>query len=135
MKLNLLLSGLLLLATGCHKVLEQVEENIVIRAMTEGQWRITSFTRAGADHTADYAPYRFQFYKNNTVEAINNGITETTGSWSADANARTITATYNTVTPPLNVLNGTWQITNNSWTFVEATQTVSGEIRTLRLEK
>jgi hypothetical protein len=33
------------------------------------------------------------------------------------------------------LLNGTWQITNSDWTFVEASQTINNELRTLRLEK
>lgn len=135
MKLLFVLLGFFFLTAGCHKIVEQAQENIVIKAMTDGQWHITKFTQAGADKTTDFSAYRFQFYANNTVEAINNGATEKKGTWQADPNARTITSTFTNATTPVMLLNGTWQITNNSWTFVEATQTVNGEIRKLRLDK
>lgn len=125
-----------ILVTGCKKsIVEQVEENLVIKAMTDGQWRVTKFTKGGADITADFANYKFQFYSNNTVDAINNGVVEKTGTWNADANARTITSSFVNANPPVSLCNGLWNITNNSWTFVEATQTVNGEALTLRLDK
>jgi lipopolysaccharide export LptBFGC system permease protein LptF len=120
---------------NCRKAKEQIQENLVIRAMTDGQWRMTKFVKAGGDITADFAPYRFQFHKNNTVEAINNGTTEKTGSWSANPTARTISSTFTNATATVMLLNGTWLITKNSWTFVEATQTVNGQVLSLRLDK
>lgn len=134
--MHLLLLSVVFLASGCiKKAVEQVQEDIVIKAMTDGQWRMTNFTKAGTDKTFDFAPYRFQFRANNTVEAITNGAVEKTGSWSADPNAKTITSEFGSAGQPLSLLNGTWQITNNSWTFVEATQTVNGEVLTLRIDK
>jgi hypothetical protein len=123
------------LLLGCQKTKERIQENMVIKAMTEGQWRITKFTKAGSELTTDFAPYLFQFRSNNTVEALNNGTLEKTGNWSADPNARTITSSFANAATTLMLLNGTWQVTKNSWTFVEASQTVNGEARTLRLDK
>jgi len=135
MKLSIIALSALLLTVSCNKAVEKVQENIVIKAMTDGQWRITKLTKASDDLTPGYAPYRFQFYANNTVDAINNGTTEKKGNWTADANARTISSTFSGAGPLLMQLNGTWQITNNSWTYVEATQTVNGEVLKLRLDK
>jgi len=112
-----------------------LQEDVVIKAMTDGQWRMTKFTRAGTDITADFAPYLFQFRANNTVEAINNGNTEKTGTWSADPTARTISSSFSNAAATLMLLNGTWQMTSNGWTHVEATQTVNSEVLTLRLDK
>lgn len=125
----------LLLLAGCLKTKEQIKEDMVIKALTDGQWRMTNFTRSGNNITSDFAPYRFQFRANNTVEAINNGAIEKTGSWSADPTARTISSSFSNAAATLLLLNGTWQMTKNGWTFVEATQTVGGEILTLRLDK
>lgn len=135
--MKLLLSFFLLsaMALGCSKTKEQIQENIIIKAMTEGQWRITRFTQAGADITARFDAYRFQFRANNTVEVINNGSIEKTGSWNADPNTKTISSLFSNASATLMLLNGTWQITKNSWTFVEATQTVNNEVLTLRLDK
>jgi hypothetical protein len=120
---------------GCAKTIESVQEDLVIKAMTDGQWRVTKFTTGTSDLTADFSPYKFQFIKDNTVQAINNSNIENTGSWAADAVARTISSSFSGATPTVTLLNGTWKITNNSWTFVEATQTVNNEVRTLRLDK
>jgi hypothetical protein len=121
-----------LLLAGCIK---QKQENMVVDAMVNGQWKVTSFKRGATDLTTDFASYKFQFKSNFTVDAINNGNVERTGSWDADANAQTITSNFTAAVDPVVLLNGTWQITNNSWTWVEARQTVNGELFSLRLDK
>lgn len=126
---------LITLFTSCKKTIENIQEDIVVNAMTDGQWRVTKFTKGSTDITTNFSTYKFQFLKNNTVQAINNGSVENTGSWSADANARTIASNFSNTTAIIINLNGTWKITNNSWTFVEATQTVNSEVLTLRLDK
>ena len=123
----------LLLITSCNK--EEIQQNAVISAMTNGQWKVVNFVNAGTNVTTDFAAYKFQFKDNLTVDAINNNVVEKTGAWNADANARTITSNFNNAGNPLALFNGTWKITNNSWTFVEANLTVNNETRILRLEK
>lgn len=120
---------------SCKKAIEAAQEDIVVKAMTDGQWRVTKFTRDNNDVTSSFASYKFQFRSNKTVEAINNSSTETTGTWNGNASDRTIASNFSTANATISLLNGTWNITNNSWTFVEATQTVNNEVRTLRLDK
>ena len=122
----------LFILLGCVK---KKEEAMVANAMTNGQWKVTYFKKGTADVTTDFSTYLFQFKTNYTVDAINNGTIEKTGSWNADASAQTITSTFPNAANPIVLLNGTWQITNNSWTWVEATQTVNGEVQILRLDK
>ena len=122
----------LFILMGCVK---KKEEAMVANAMTNGQWKVTNFKKGAADVTTDFSTYLFQFKTNYTVDAINNGTIEKTGSWNADASAQTITSTFPNAANPIVLLNGTWQITNNSWTWVEATQTVNGEVQILRLDK
>jgi len=126
---------LLTFFTGCKKAIENIQEDMVIKAMTDGQWRVTKFTRDGNDVTAGFSPYMFQFKANETVDAINNGTKESTGTWKGNAEQRTISSSFSNAAQTLQLLNGTWQITRNSWTYVEATQTVNSEVRTLRLDK
>lgn len=121
--------------SSCKKAVQNAQEDLVIKAMTDGQWRVTKFMRDGTDVTASFAPYKFQFRENNTVEAINNGAAETVGSWSANAEAKTIASNFSSGNGTVSLLNGTWIITRNSWTYVEATQTVNAELRSLRLDK
>ena len=121
--------------TSCKKFTESVQQDLVVKAMTDGQWRVTSFKRDNNDVTAGFSSYTFQFREDKTVEAINGGSVESRGSWNGNADSKTITSTFTNAAATLMLLNGTWKITNNSWTFVEATQTVNNEVRTLRLDK
>jgi hypothetical protein len=133
---KLLIIVFLVVVLGCSKEKqEQVQQNLIVQAMVNGQWKVTSFKRDATDITADFAPYKFQFKENLTVEAINNGSVEKTGTWNADPTALTITSNFSNAVNPLALLNGTWMIKNTTWTSVEATQSVSAEIRTLRLDK
>lgn len=124
-----------LFSCDTEEIVQEQQENLVIQAMTSGQWKVTSFIKGGTDLTSDFTPYKFQFKTNNTVDAINNGAIEKTGSWNADANAQTITSSFANAANPLLLLNGTFNIESTTWTSVNANQTVNGELRTLRLEK
>jgi hypothetical protein len=127
---------LLICLIGCSKEQkQQQQENLVVQAMVNGQWKVTSFNKGGTDVTSDFSVYKFQFKSDLTVDAINNGAVEKTGAWNADANAQTITSNFSNAVNPLVLLNGTWTITNTTWTSVQANQTVNGELRTLRLDK
>lgn len=114
---------------------EEVQENLVIQAMTNGQWKMTNYMMGSMDKTPDFSRYLFQFKQNYTVDALTNGTVEKTGSWNADAVARTISAQFTNSNATLTLLNGTWLITRNSWTYVEARQTINNIEHTLRLDK
>jgi len=133
-QLTLFIVGLLLIS-GCKKAVEKKAEDAILKAMTDGQWVITSFTSNGDDITTDFASYRFQYFSDYTVNAIKSGVVEKTGVWQGDANTMTITANFSNSINPLQLLNGTWHITNTSWTYVIANMTVGSEARTLRLDK
>jgi hypothetical protein len=133
-KLSILLATIVFF-TSCHKIIEKKAEDAILAAMTDGQWVITSFTTNGTDITSNFSSYRFQYFRDYTVNAINNGTVEKTGSWQADASAMNISANFSNASQALTLINGTWHITDNSWTYVVATMTVGTEVRTLRLEK
>lgn len=133
-KVTIALSLALILA-GCKKNIEKIKENAVISAMTDGQWVITNFVNNGNVITSDFSSYKFQYYSNKTVDAINNGVVEKTGTWDGDASTMTITANFPNAGPTVTLINGTWHIDNNSWTFVVASQNSNGNVKALRLEK
>ena len=124
-----------LLLSGCKKSIDKLKENAVISAMTEGQWVIKSFVKNGTIITSDFDGYKFQFYSNNTVDAIKNNIVEKTGTWNGDVTTMTIAANFPNVLLPLSQINGNWHIDDNSWTFVVASQNSGSEAKTMRLEK
>jgi len=134
MKLFLIILSVVSLA-GCKKTIEKKAENAIMKAMTDGQWVITSFIADDSDITNDFSAYRFQYFSNYTVNAIKNGIVEETGNWDGDVYSMSIVANFPNATNPLLLLNGTWHITDNSWTYVVATMTVGNSTRSLRLDK
>lgn len=124
-----------LLLSGCKKSIDKLKENAVISAMTEGQWIIKSFVKNGTIITSDFDGYKFQFYSNNTVDAIKNNIVEKTGTWNGDVTTMTIAADFPNAVLPLSDINGNWHVDDNSWTFVVASQKSGSETKTMRLEK
>ena len=117
--------------------MQKIQEDLVIKAMTDGQWKITAFTLNGNIITPDFANYRFKYYYTNSikkVDAINNGTVENTGNWDGDATTMTTSANFNAAVYPLNLINGSWTITRNSWTYVEAYQNGT-DTKTMRLDK
>jgi hypothetical protein len=137
MKFKVTILCLLFAATfsGCKKTIENAQEDLVIKAMTDGQWGVTNFTLNGTDITTSFSTYRFKYYSNKTVDAINSGTVEKTGTWDGDANTMTTSASFTSPAYPLSLINGSWHITRNSWTYVEATQTSGSDTKTMRLDK
>lgn len=135
MKRILVAAFSILIFSGCEKAIEKVGEDMVLKAMTDGQWKIVSFTHNGSDITSTFANYKFQYYSDKTVDAINNGSVEKKGSWDGNAVTRTTWAEFLNASYPLSLINGTWKIDDNSWTYVVASQTVGAETKTMRLEK
>lgn len=119
---------------GCKKKAE-ILEDLVVQAMTTGQWKMTSFQENGMDRTADFSTYRFKYNTDKTVNAIKNGTIEKTGTWDGNASTMSISAEFPNATQPLSTINGTWNITRNGWSFVEANVTQSGTLKTLRLDR
>lgn len=126
---------IIILFSGCKKAVENAQQDLVIKAMTDGQWTVTSFTQNGSDITTNFSGYKFQYYSNKTVDAIKNGAVEKTGTWDGQASTMTTWANFTNAIAPLSLINGSWHIDNNSWTFVVATQTIGSETKTMRLDK
>jgi hypothetical protein len=135
MKRLIMACSLLLLLTGCKKAIENAQDDLVIRAMTDGEWVISSFTVNSNPITPDFSTYKFKYYSNRTVDAIKSGTGEKTGTWDGNTTTMIISANFSAATYPLDQINGSWLITRNGWTYVEATQTVGPDVKTLRLDK
>lgn len=110
---------ILIAISVAHCSKEDIQKNLITKAMTDGQWVVQQFTENSQDLSSEFTPYSFQFFDNGKVNAIN-GTTVITGTWVGDTNARTITSTFPAVNNTLQRLNDTWQIFNNTLTMVEA---------------
>jgi len=121
---------------ACNKIKEKVEEKKVLDFITTGQWKVASYSKDGADYTASFNAYAFQFKTNNTVDALKNGTIQSTGTWSGDSNAYTITASFpGTAQQPLPLLNGVWQLLDGGDNFTTAKKEQNGTVCLLRLER
>lgn len=135
MKLLIPLALLLFVLPSCKKAIEKKKENIIVDAMTSGQWKVASFNQDGEDLTSDFAGYAFKYYENRTVDAINAGTVEKTGTWAENVNTLEILASFQGAADPLSLINGTWKIDKTDWSYVEATYSAGGIVRKMRLEK
>ncbi len=134
-KLTLFILLVSLLGCDPEKIIEEQQTNLVIQAITTGYWKVQNFTKGGNDITSDFASYKFKFNSNYTVDALNNGVIERSGTWTADPDAQTITSNFTNASHPVVLLNGTFNINSTTWTSVNASQDYNGEMRTMRLEK
>ena len=125
----------IILLAGCKKTIDNVQEDLVIKAMTDGRWIVTNFTLNATNITVDFATYKFKYYSNKTVDATKNGTLEKTGTWDGNAATMTTSANFAGAVYPLSLINGSWQIVRNGWTYVEATQTIGSDTKTMRLDK
>jgi hypothetical protein len=123
------------LFAGCKKAIEKKKEDILVKAMTDGQWVVSNFTLNSVSHTTDFTGYKFQYYSNRTVDAIKDGSVEKTGTWDGDVNAKTTSAQFTNAVNPLSLINGSWHIDDSGWTYVVATQTVGTDVKNMRLDK
>lgn len=133
---SILLLGLIIVSySSCNKAIQKIQEDLIVKAMVDGQWAVTSFTQNGNNITSQFTGYRFKYYENKTVDALLNGNLQKTGTWDGDATTMTTWANFQNVTEPLSLINGAWHIDDNGWTYVKATQTIGSETKTMRLDK
>lgn len=135
MKIILLLVLSLFSLASCKKTVENAQRDAVVEIMVSGQWTVTKYMKGDSTITPQFAPYKFQFHDNGSVDATKNGVVEKTGTWKGDATLLTITSSFPGAGYPLPLLNGTFQISKTGLSFVEARMTVNGELHLLRLDK
>jgi hypothetical protein len=134
MKKLLWLALTVCLVSSCKKVVEDKKKDLVLDAMTNGQWYVFSFLEDTADLTASFSPYTFQFYRDGAVSGFT-ATTEDKGQWVGDPNVLTIQANFPSAGSPVNKLNTLWKLTNYTYDYVKAEATVNGVIRKLYLKK
>lgn len=119
---------------SCKKVIEDKKADIVLDAMTNGQWYVSSFIEGSSDLTTSFAPYVFQFYRDGKVSGFTS-TSEEKGTWAGDPDALTIQSQFPTASDPVKKLNALWKIVDSSWDYVKAKTTVDGQNKQLELKK
>jgi len=135
MKKIIAVIAIVTLCINCKKTINNTAQDAVVSAMVNGQWAVTIFTQNGTDITSSFSGYKFQFFSNMTVAAIDNGIVVQTGTWNGNATTMTTSANFPNAVNPLLLINGTWNIINSGLTFVIASQVNGTQTKTMRLDK
>lgn len=136
MKKLLPLFALIILTSSlsCKKFIENKQRDAILDAMTNGVWLVEQYFENTLNITSDFQNYEFQFYENGTVKGTL-GTEVANGTWVADTDKYTITATFPAATNPIAKLNFTWQIKDSYWDYVEAETTTPAGKNILHLRK
>ena len=134
--LLIIISGLILSFCSCKKYIQKQEENAAVSIMTNGSWLVSGYKQNDSDITAAFSGYLFKFDANNTVTGTKGNVS-TSGQWSDNIVARTITANFPGAGVPLVYLNEIWTITDSYTDSVAAkcTDTVNHTTNVLQLKK
>lgn len=128
-----------LLGAACKKAVQSVAEDFMIKLITENIWKVTSFKNGTADVTAEFSEYEFKFNKDESVNAVKNGVVVNTGTWKGSEVGQTITSTFPPTTNyPIELLTGVWKVTKtaiNPVTYVTSNRTEGGVLLVMRLDK
>lgn len=122
-------------STSCKKAIENKQREILIDAITNGQWQVHQYIENSVDITNQFYNYSFQFEEHGAVHALYTGSVFADGTWTGDANNYTITSQFPTATDPVKKLNGTWKLTDSYWDYVEAEMNTAAGKNILHLIK
>lgn len=136
MKNFLCLSFLLIIihSASCKKAIENKQKDLLIDAMTNGQWIVQQYIEVTNDITIQFNGYSFQFEANGAVHGIKDSII-LDGTWQGDINNYSISSQFPTASDPVKKLNGVWKLTDSDWKNVKAEMHTSSGKNFLRLLK
>lgn len=120
---------------SCKKAIENKQREILIDAITNGEWQVQQFIEGSVDITSQFYGYTFQFAEQGGVQAKYIGSVFANGTWVGDVNNYTITSQFPSATDPLQKLNGIWKLTDTYWDYVEAEMAIGTGKNILHLRK
>ena len=124
----------LLFNLSCKKALEKKAENMIMDAITNGEWIVEQYIEGGNNISSQFLNYSFKFNSNGTVTGTINS-TSANGTWAGNATDYTITAEFPSAGDPLKKLNGLWKMKDSYWDYVKAEMTTSSGMNVLTLRK
>lgn len=130
----ILLMSTLLLSLSCKKAIEQKQDDLIMKAITDGTWIVEQYFENGSNISYEFLNYDFKFSNNGIVTGAIAGDT-TKGVWSGSSSTASITSTFPTSATPLVKLNAVWKITDSYWDYVEAVTKIGSDSMILHLRK
>jgi len=104
--------AMLLFSGSCKKAVDNIKEDLMIKLITENTWKIVKYVDGTTNMTTLYTDYDFKFNKDGSLNAIKNGVTESTGTWAGSESSQSITSAFPSAGDTLNRLTGVWLISN-----------------------
>lgn len=125
---------LLTFTVSCKKAIEDKQRDLLIDAMTNGQWLVQQYLEGTVDVSAEFSGFEFQFEENGAVHAVKSGSVQH-GTWVGDINNYSITSNFPAADEPVKKLNGVWRLTDSDWNYVKAEMTTANGKNLLHLVK
>lgn len=119
---------------SCKKAVENKQRELLIDAITNGQWVVQQYIEGTVDITLEFYGHSFQFQENGSVHGMY-GSSSVHGTWYGDINNYSIISEFPSATDPIKKLNGTWKLTDSYWDFVEAEMNTATGKNILHLRK
>jgi hypothetical protein len=132
----LILTGFfaLMLSTSCKKAIEKKVEDMVMDAITSGEWIVEQYKEGDANISNLFLNYYFKFNSNGTITGTING-SASDGTWEPNTTDFTIFTDFPTATDPVKKLNGLWKIKDSDWDYVKAEMPTANGTKLLILRK
>jgi hypothetical protein len=132
----LILAGFLalVLSTSCKKTIEKKVQDMVMNAITSGEWIVEQYKEGDNNLSNLFLNYAFKFNSNGTLIGAING-TPTEGTWQPNTTDFTIFTDFPTATDPIKKLNGLWKIKDSDWDYVKAEMQTDNGTKLLVLRK
>jgi hypothetical protein len=134
LKSVILIGCLALLSTSCKKLIEKKVQDMVMDAITHGEWVVEQYFEGNNNLSSQFLDYRFKFNEDGTLIGTTS-IGSTDGTWNPNLSDYTITADFPTAADPLSKLNGLWKIKDSGWDYVKAEMQTPDGTRLLTLRK
>ena len=102
----------LLISSACKKTVNNIKQDLLVNLITGSNWIVVRYLDGASNVTGEYSPYEFDFNKDGTVNAVNSGVVEATGTWVGSEESESITSSFPGATLPISRLTGVWIVTN-----------------------
>lgn len=124
----------LLLSMSCKKAIEKKAANMIMEAITNGEWIVEQYFEGSNNLSNQFQNYYFKFNTNGTLTGSTDS-SVTNGTWTPNVSDYTITSDFPTAVDPLIKLNGVWKLKDSDWDYVKAEMATSGGTKVLILRK
>ncbi|AEW01727.1 hypothetical protein Niako_5492 [Niastella koreensis GR20-10] len=130
----ILVGCLTLISMSCKKAIEKKAEDMVMDAITHGEWIVEQYFEGSNNLSSLFSAYSFKFNSDGTLIGTANSVS-TNGTWAPNVSDYTIDSEFPTAVDPLTRLIGVWKIKDSDWDYVKAEMVTANGTKLLILRK